>query len=102
MAETQLDSKNETAKVAPFQDPFTEDDTAIGETFNASGHPQELDRSFNLLSLCGVGIVADNAWGAGGGSLVLQQHPAIKYQHADNVQIVAMYNGGPPGVLWEL
>jgi hypothetical protein len=37
---------------------------------NASGHVQELDRNFGFWSICAVSVVADNAWAAGGGSLV--------------------------------
>ena len=53
-----------------------EKDVQTGESgeavlVNTSGHVQELDRSFGLLSLCSIGIMSDNAWGAGGGSLVV-------------------------------
>lgn len=51
---------------------------------NASGHVQELSRGFNLLSLAGVGLVVGNVWPAIGGSI-----------------LVAIFNGGPPGVLYE-
>jgi choline transport protein len=51
---------------------------------NASGHVQELDRNFNLLSIIAVGVVVGNVWAALGGSLA-----------------VAIYNGGPPGVIYE-
>lgn len=53
--------------------PKSDDDVQVGETIlvNTSGHVQELDRSFGLLSLCSIGIMSDNAWGAGGGSLVV-------------------------------
>jgi amino acid transporter len=51
---------------------------------NASGHVQELARNFNLLSLAGVGLVVGNVWPAIGGSI-----------------LVAIFNGGPPGVLFE-
>ena len=51
---------------------------------NPSGHRQELDRNFGLLSLCGFAISSGNAWIAVGGSVT-----------------VAIYNGGPPGVLYE-
>jgi choline transport protein len=51
---------------------------------NASGHIQELSRNFNLLSLAGVGLVVGNVWPAIGGSI-----------------LVAIFNGGPPGVLYE-
>ncbi|KAI9756600.1 MAG: hypothetical protein M4579_003778 [Chaenotheca gracillima] len=51
---------------------------------NASGHVQQLDRNFNLISICAVGIVTGNTWAALGGSIA-----------------VAIYNGGPPGVIYE-
>ncbi|KAF4441675.1 cholin permease [Fusarium albosuccineum] len=51
---------------------------------NASGHVQELKQNFSLLSLAGVGLVVGNVWPAIGGSI-----------------LVAIFNGGPPGVLYE-
>ncbi|CAL3967161.1 hypothetical protein PZA11_003555 [Diplocarpon coronariae] len=51
---------------------------------NESGHVQELERNFSLFSICAVGIVTGNTWAALGGSIV-----------------IAIYNGGPPGVLYE-
>lgn len=51
---------------------------------NASGHRQELARSFSLVSLAGVGLTVGNVWPAIGGSI-----------------LVAISNGGPPGVLYE-
>jgi choline transport protein len=51
---------------------------------NETGHVQELDRNFSLLSICSVGITVGNTWAALGGSIV-----------------VALYNGGPPGVIYE-
>lgn len=51
------------------------------ELINASGHVQELQRNFNLLSLTGIGLVVGNVWPAAGGSI-----------------LVALFNGGPPGV----
>lgn len=53
-----------------------------GELINASGHVQQLDRNFNLLTLAGVGLVVGNVWPAVGGSI-----------------LVAIFNGGPPGIL---
>ena len=55
-----------------------------GTIINASGHAQELQRNFSLLSLAGVGLVVGNVWPAIGGSI-----------------LVAIFNGGPPGVLYE-
>ena len=51
------------------------------ELINASGHVQQLDRNFNLLTLAGVGLVVGNVWPAVGGSI-----------------LVAIFNGGPPGM----
>ncbi|KAH9883809.1 amino acid permease [Xylariomycetidae sp. FL2044] len=51
---------------------------------NASGHVQELKRHFDLLSLIGAGLLIGNAWPAIAGSI-----------------LVAIFNGGPPGVLYE-
>ena len=53
-------------------------------TINASGHKQELDRNFSFFAICGLAITSGNVWVALGGSLT-----------------VAIYNGGPPGVLYE-
>jgi len=55
------------------------------DKINASGHVQELDRSFSVWSICCIGIMNNNAWASGGGSLIL-----------------ALYNGGGPGVLYGL
>lgn len=55
------------------------------ELVNASGHQQELERNFSLLSICAVAVTTGNTWIAQGGSLV-----------------TALYNGGPSGVIYEL
>lgn len=66
--------------------PIDDDVPIEGETLvNVSGHVQEVDRNFGFWSICAIGVVADNAWGAGGGALV-----------------TALYNGGSPGVLYGL
>ncbi|KAF2020655.1 amino acid transporter [Aaosphaeria arxii CBS 175.79] len=54
------------------------------DLINASGHVQELQRNFSLWSLAGIGLTVGNVWPAVGGSI-----------------LVALYNGGPPGVLFE-
>ena len=61
------------------------EEVAHGEMINASGHIQEVDRNFGLLSLAGFGIVNGNVWPALGGTI-----------------LVAIFNGGPPGVIYEL
>ncbi|KAK5133880.1 hypothetical protein LTR08_007211 [Meristemomyces frigidus] len=81
-----MDLENE-KKLPPAID---EADAGVGTTqdaelINVSGHVQELDRSFGFFSVASIGILSDNAWGAGGGSLV-----------------VALYNGGGPGVMYGL
>lgn len=40
------------------------------EDINASGHRQQLQRNFGLLSICGVAITTGNTWVALGGSIV--------------------------------
>jgi choline transport protein len=55
------------------------------DKINVSGHVQELDRSFSVWSICCIAIMNNNAWASGGGSLV-----------------IALYNGGGPGVLYGL
>lgn len=55
-----------------------------GTIVNASGHRDQLQRQYGLLSICGLALTIDNAWIAFGGSLS-----------------VAVYNGGPPGILYE-
>ena len=62
----------------------SETDSGANNKLNASGHVQEVARNFNLLSLAGVGLTVGNVWPAVGGSI-----------------LVAIYNGGPPGVLYE-
>ncbi|EXJ81954.1 hypothetical protein A1O1_08021 [Capronia coronata CBS 617.96] len=51
---------------------------------NASGHVQELERNFGLLSIIGVAVVTGNTWAALAGTIT-----------------VAIYNGGAPGVIFE-
>ena len=53
-------------------------------SINASGHTQETLRHFNFLSLLAIGVVLNNCWTALAGTLV-----------------VAIRNGGPPGVIYE-
>ena len=55
-----------------------------GKVVNASGHQDQLQRQYGLLSICGLALTIDNAWIAFGGSLS-----------------VAVLNGGPPGILYE-
>lgn len=58
------------ADVEKFPPPIAGDDDVGVAELNVSGHPQELDRNFGFWSICAISIVADNAWAAGGGSLV--------------------------------
>ena len=54
------------------------------EVINASGHVQEVRRHFGFWSACSTCVTAGNVWCAFAGSIV-----------------VAIYNGGPPGVIYE-
>ena len=67
---------------------ITGDDTTVtleGKIINSSGHPDQLHRQYGLLSICGLALTVDNAWVAVGTSLA-----------------ISIYNGGAPGVIWEL
>ncbi|KAF2735770.1 choline transporter [Polyplosphaeria fusca] len=56
-----------------------------GVAINASGHKDQLKRQYGLLGICGLALNIDNAWIALGGSIT-----------------IAIANGGPAGVLYEL
>lgn len=42
-----------------------------GEVVNASGHRDQLQRHYGLLSICGLALTIDNAWVALGGSIAV-------------------------------
>ena len=45
--------------------------TSDGLDVNASGHRDQLQRQYGLLSICGLALTIDNAWVALGGSLTV-------------------------------
>ncbi len=51
----------------------THDDIIVtagtAEIINASGHRDQLDRQYGILSICGMALTVDNAWVAIGTSL---------------------------------
>jgi choline transport protein len=77
-----------------------DDSVGVGEVLNASGHKQELERQFSLLSICSIGITTGNVWAALGGSIVCPMYfyPSMVSNCAS--QVIALYNGGPPGVIY--
>jgi hypothetical protein len=52
--------------------------TADVDEINASGHVQELERQFGLLSISAIGIVTGCSWALMGGTIVglARQHPS--------------------------
>ena len=42
-----------------------------GEVVNASGHRDQLQRHYGLVSICGLALTIDNAWVALGGSIAV-------------------------------
>jgi hypothetical protein len=54
-----VNEKKEPIPGASSTDPSTE--SGVSELINASGHVQELDRNFNLLSAAGVGLVVGSS-----------------------------------------
>ena len=79
-----MDDKPKHPNTTEKPDPETLASTVIEIPINPSGHRQELDRNFNLLSICSLAITTGNTWIALGGSVA-----------------VAIYNGGPPSVPYE-
>lgn len=63
---------------------FKTDDNQVGEVENIGESPVVLERRFNLLSAIATGIVTGNTWTALGGAIV-----------------ASLYNGGPPGIIYE-
>lgn len=55
------------------------------ELVNASGHKQEVERNFSLLSICAIAVTTGNTWIAQGGSVA-----------------TALSNGGLAGTIYEL
>ena len=82
--------KEKRSSESPPEEPVATGDQAVaftadGSIVNASGHADQLHRQYGLLSICGLALTVDNAWVALGTSLA-----------------VSIYNGGAPGVIWEL
>ncbi len=83
-------------------------DKTLGSTvecINVGGHKQELDENFSLLSIIAVGTVNGNAWAYLGGSIVclsLGIDLTERNVLTSCYQTVAISNGGPPGVIYEL
>ncbi|TGO50091.1 hypothetical protein BCON_0192g00180 [Botryotinia convoluta] len=93
MEQTMIDKRNPSLRdFSPNSPTYKSEKVAIvdGENHsqlaevNETGHIQEVERNFSLLSICSVGLVTGNTWAALGGSIA-----------------TAIYNGGPPGVLYE-
>ncbi|KAF3482274.1 choline transporter Hnm1 [Arthroderma uncinatum] len=90
MSEKEIESSSEMpqdkikevgATVTATESPSSPD---LDPMLNSSGHRQELDRNFSLMSMCAIGVTAGNTWIAMGGSIT-----------------TAIFNGGPPGVIYE-
>jgi hypothetical protein len=91
---------------------LSQEDTAIGtahhlahhahQAINASGHRDQLDRNYGILSICGLALTVDNAWVAIGTSLNVA---ICEFRRAPRRELRALTfladNGGPPGVLYE-
>ena len=73
MDQPSVDSKEEkleSAKANSSSDHIEGSAGAEEDLINASGHKQELERNFNLLSLCGYAITTSGAWVGLGSSIV--------------------------------
>lgn len=54
-----------------------------GTVVNASGHRDQLQRQYGLLSICGLALTIDNAWVALGGSLTVSIRKQYLSRQAD-------------------
>ena len=81
---TAQEKENLAGTAAEQPTPASNGDEDFGDLVNTSGHVQELDRSFGIWSVCAVSVMTGNTWGASAGTIV-----------------TAIYNGGPPGVIYE-
>lgn len=84
MSDEAASDKQAITRPTPDNEPQAVEHGSSTVVINASGHVEELDRRFNLLSVAGLGLTVGNVWPALGGSI-----------------LVAIFNGGPPGVLYE-
>ncbi|EDN99242.1 hypothetical protein SS1G_14102 [Sclerotinia sclerotiorum 1980 UF-70] len=93
MAQTMINQRNPSLRdYSPNSSTYNSEKATMTDTgdhsqlaeINETGHVQEVERNFSLLSICSVGLVTGNTWAALGGSIA-----------------TAIYNGGPPGVLYE-
>jgi len=77
----------ETAEKKGVEDGYEErrDSNEEGAITNVIVYKDQLKRQYGLLGLCGLALNIDNAWIALGGAVS-----------------IAIANGGPPGVLYEL
>ncbi|KAF6220398.1 hypothetical protein HO133_002830 [Letharia lupina] len=50
-----------------------------GEVINASGHRDQLQRHYGLLSICGLALTIDNAWVALGGSIAVSISTSVDH-----------------------
>ena len=74
-----------------------------GEIINASGHRDQLQRHYGLLSICGLALTIDNAWVALGGSIAVSISLSSQtFSRQRNLLMISLDNGGPAGVLYEL
>ena len=74
---SRLDSRNSKDNVdkAVVRDKEKQIDRRRSSQINVSGHEQELDRQFGLLSIISAGIVTGNTWTALGGAIVRTSLP---------------------------
>ena len=63
-----MDAKFKDSEKVKERNPQVSSTTFTEAPINASGHHQELDRNFNLVSICALAITSGNTWVALGGT----------------------------------
>ena len=63
-----------------------------GEVVNASGHRDQLQRQYGLLSICGLALTIDNAWVALGGSITVSicMSPALLLSQRESMVLMEL------------
>jgi hypothetical protein len=63
---------------------------------------QSMDRQFGIWSAVALGVMCGCAWPLFGGTIVSASLRSSKRALTMPFQVISLYNGGPPGVLYEL
>src|SRR4051794_14885979 len=70
-------------KKKPGHQAFRTDGVSVEAHINASGHHQELEQNFGLLSICGIAVTTGESWIVLGNSIVRMPFMETKFTLRD-------------------